>query len=70
MPMTSTRRLFAVGALLLAFPALAHAYVDPGAGTMILQLLLAGMAGLMIFGRRLRQRVMKFLGLMKKPEQK
>lgn len=47
----------------LACPILASAYVDPGAGSMVLQLLLGGLAGMWVFGRLLRKRILRFLGL-------
>jgi len=34
--------------LLLGLPASAHAYVDPSAGSLLLQLILGGVAGLMV----------------------
>lgn len=34
--------------LLLALPRPAHAYVDPSAGSLLLQLILGGIAGLMV----------------------
>ena len=50
--------IFLLTALLVLVPAPAHAYVDPGAGGMLLQLLLAGTAGaamvLKLFWRRIR----------------
>lgn len=40
----------------------AHAYVDPGAGSMLLQLLLGGLAGLLFAGRLFGRRIARFLG--------
>lgn len=54
----------------LQFPLLAHAYVDPGSGSMILQLLLGGLAGLLVFGRILKQRISKFFGFGKHDDKK
>lgn len=54
----------------LQFPLLAHAYVDPGSGSMILQLLLGGLAGLFVIGRIFRQRISKFLGFGKHDDKK
>lgn len=34
--------------LLLALPSAAHAYIDPSAGSLLLQLVLGGLAGLMV----------------------
>ena len=39
------------GALLLAIPNQALAYIDPGAGSMLVQLILGGTAGLLLVGR-------------------
>jgi hypothetical protein len=39
----------------------AHAYVDPGSGTMLWQLLLAAGAGVLLFGRRALARVVSLL---------
>ena len=48
---------------LLANPLAAHAYVDPGAGSMLLQLLLGGVAGAFVFFRLFKQRLYRLLGL-------
>lgn len=37
--------------MLMFFPSQAYAYLDPGAGSMILQIILGGIAGLAVFGR-------------------
>lgn len=37
--------------ILLYIPSQAFAYLDPGAGSMLLQIILGGIAGLMVFGR-------------------
>jgi hypothetical protein len=34
--------------LLLGVPALAHAYIDPSAGSLLLQLVLGGVAGVLV----------------------
>jgi hypothetical protein len=51
------------GALLIAIPNQALAYIDPGAGSMLVQLILGGTAGLLLVGRLfwvgLKSRVMK-----------
>ncbi len=52
----------------LTCPLLAFAYVDPGAGSMLLQLLLGGLAGALIFGRLLAKRIARFLGLGKEQD--
>lgn len=38
----------------LGYPSPAYAYVDPGAGSMLLQLLLGGIVGLLFFARLFR----------------
>ncbi len=48
--------------VLLGAPAAAHAYVDPGAGSMFLQLLLGGSAGLLVVFRLFRERIYRFFG--------
>lgn len=54
----------------LACPSLAYAYIDPGAGSMLLQLLLGGVAGLFVFGRLFKQRILRFFGREKNDERK
>ena len=49
-------------AAVLAAPTPAHAYVDPGAGSMLLQLLLGGVAGLFVFFRLFREKILKLFG--------
>jgi hypothetical protein len=38
-----------------------HAYVDPGSGSMMLQLLLGGTAGLLVFARLTGRRILRRL---------
>lgn len=52
--------VFALAAFLM--PLRAYAYVDPGAGSMILQLLLGGLAGLLVVGRLFRQKLLGLFG--------
>jgi hypothetical protein len=40
----------------------AHAYLDPGTGSIILQLLLGGVAGFMVIGKLYWQRLKDFFG--------
>lgn len=49
----------------LSCPSLAYAYVDPVAGSMLLQLLLGGLAGLFTFVRIFRHRLSKLFGFRK-----
>lgn len=52
-----------VGTCMLFFvPQPAFAYIDPGTGSMILQLLLAGLAGAALFLRSYWAKVKKILG--------
>jgi len=55
--MGQPRILVLVGAILLAWDARVEAYLDPGSGSMLIQLLLGGVAGLAVavnmFWRRL-----------------
>ncbi len=46
----------------LACPSLAYAYIDPGAGSMLLQLLLGGVAGLFVFFRLFKQKILRLFG--------
>lgn len=55
---------------MLAWPSLAYAYVDPGAGSMLLQLLLGGVAGLFVFARLFKQRILRFFGREKDGDKK
>lgn len=54
----------------LACPSLAYAYVDPGAGSMLLQLLLGGVAGLFVFFRLFKQKILRLFGFRKDDEGK
>ena len=54
---------FGLAALaVLGAPALARAYTDPGAGSMLLQLLLGGAAGLFVAVQMFKERILRFLG--------
>lgn len=57
---------------LLASPHAAHAYIDPGTGGMLLQLLLGGVAGALVIIKlywfRVRQTVGRLFGSKPKPE--
>ncbi len=52
--------LLAVMTLPIATPA--HAYLDPGTGTMILQIILGGVAGMLVAGKLYWARLKEFLG--------
>ncbi|MCL2075680.1 MAG: hypothetical protein FWH15_04435 [Betaproteobacteria bacterium] len=47
--------------VLLAFPGLAHAYIDPGTGSLLIQGLIAAFVSVMVFWRNLRMSIMDFL---------
>ncbi len=46
----------------LRIDAPAHAYLDPGTGSMLLQLLLGGVAGALVVGKLYWSRVKEFFG--------
>ncbi len=56
------RKISLVAALLLALPfhSASAAYIDPGAGSMLLQLILGGVAGLFVAFRLMRHRIAGF----------
>ena len=56
-----------VFALALDFSNPAHAYLDPGTGSIILQLLLGGFAGALVVGKLYWQRVKDFFRKESKP---
>ncbi len=55
---------------MFACPSLAYAYVDPGAGSMLLQLVLGGVAGLFVFFRLFKQKILRLFGFRKDDEGK
>ena len=54
--------------LLLALSAPASAYLDPGSGSMFLQLLLGGVAGLMLAIKIFWRRILGIFGIHKKDD--
>jgi hypothetical protein len=60
--------VFASLLLVLALSAPAHAYLDPGSGSMLLQLILGGVAGLMLAIKIFWRRILALLGIHKKDE--
>jgi hypothetical protein len=56
------KTLLAIFFLLLLAPRDAHAYLDPGSGSLIFQALAAMLAGILIAVRSYRDRIKKFLG--------
>lgn len=55
--------------VMVGFPGVAWAYVDPGAGSMILQILLGGTAGLLCLLKLMKVRLLERLGFRKKGDQ-
>ena len=63
--MKPTSRLMSVGllaVLMLPIASPAQAYLDPGTGSMILQIILGGVAGLLVAGKLYWARLKKFFG--------
>jgi hypothetical protein len=54
--------LFAFGLLVLLTPAPARAYLDPASGSMVLQLVLGGAAGVAVAIRLLWRRLLRRVG--------
>jgi hypothetical protein len=54
--------------VLLLSPRPAHAYLDPGAGSVLLQILLGGVAGLLVVIRLWWRNLLAFFGLESKNE--
>jgi hypothetical protein len=46
--------------ILLAFPGLAHAYIDPGTGSLLIQGLIAAFISVIAFWRNLRMSIANF----------
>ncbi len=62
--MNSTNELI-FGLVLLSaisFASPAHAYLDPGTGSMLVQMLLGGLAGVLVIGKLYWHRVKAFFG--------
>lgn len=49
--------------LSLTVPAVAHAYLDPGSGSMLLQLVLGGLAGLAVIAKLYWHRLLGLFGM-------
>ena len=61
--------LLALAAMLVgASTSTAHAYLDPGTGSIILQVLLGGVAGLALACKLYWQKFITMLGIKRKPE--
>ena len=50
---------------IVAFPTKAHAYLDPGAGSLVLQLILGGLAGLAVLLKLYWHRLLNLVGIRK-----
>ena len=61
-------RLVLAGLLLGVATSNAYAYLDPGTGSMILQVLLGGVAGVMLAGKLYWQKLLSLLGVRPKVE--
>ena len=55
----------ALAALILLLPAPAHAYIDPNSGSLILQVVLGGVAGLAVIAKLYWHKILGMLGLRK-----
>ena len=60
--------LFFAALSLGAATSTAHAYLDPGTGSMILQVLLGGVAGVALAGKLYWQRLRSMLGIKRRDE--
>ena len=54
--------IFAFLAMFLAAPGTAHAYLDANTGSLILQILVGGLAGLALVGKLAWHRIARFFG--------
>ena len=57
------RLLLGLVGLSFVFPQTAHAYLDPGSGSMLLQLVLGGVAGLAVLVKLYWQRLLLVFGM-------
>ena len=55
-------RLMALGGMGVAVPE-AHAYLDPGSGSLLLQILLGGLAGIGVLAKLYWHRIREFFGV-------
>lgn len=55
-------RSFALFALLVSIGSPAHAYLDPATGSIIVQSIIAAVAGWMVYSRALASRAREFFG--------
>jgi hypothetical protein len=59
--MNAISMLLLVGVLVAAFERPAHAYLDPGSGSMLMQLLLGGVAGVAVIVKLYWRGLLSFL---------
>ena len=65
-----TRSLIVMGFLVvLMYPSAAYGYIDPGAGSLFLQFLLGGLAGIYALGILFRQRIARFFRRVKREDE-
>ena len=71
MAKTGSFALRSVAALAIAgmLTSTAHAYLDPGTGSIILQVLLGGLAGLALAGKLFWHRLLSLLGIRREARQ-
>jgi hypothetical protein len=60
-------RLLLVALLLVALPRAANAYIDPSAGSIVVQLLLGGVAGLFVVVKLGYRRLLDAFGIRRRP---
>lgn len=61
--MRTLRVMGSIAWLIAASAGRAHAYLDPGSGSMLLQLLLGGVAGLAVLGKLYWRKLLGLVGL-------
>ena len=62
-------KIFPILAVLLLFPMSAHAYLDPGAGSALIQGILGTVAAIGVALKLYWHRILKFLGLRKSKDE-
>lgn len=63
--LTSLAFVVSLTVLLLIWPSPAHAYLDPGTGSLVLTTILGGVAGLMVLIKMTWNNILTFLGIRK-----
>jgi hypothetical protein len=62
-------RLFVIAFVLLLVERPTYAYLDPGSGSMLLQVLLGGIAATAVLAKVFWQRILEFFGIRSKDQQ-